>query len=266
VAENIAFGLETHRVPRAEIGRRVKAILELIGLSTLGKRMPTQISGGQQQRVALARSLVLEPPLLLLDEPLSSLDLKLRVQMREELKQLQQRLRKTTIFVTHDQTEALALSDRIAVLSEGRIEQIGTPHEIYSAPASRFVADFIGNSNLVDARVLGFADGIAEIVTTAGLRIKVRCGAPPPAQDVTALIRPECVRLDGIDGLEVDNTFSAVVKDVTYLGPDTQYRLVVEQMEPLLVVARTGEGATPILAQGRVHVRIEASDVVLLKR
>ncbi len=151
VFDNIAFGLRLRKVSKAEIERRVGQMLELVDLPNLAARYPAQLSGGQQQRVAIARSLVLEPSLLLFDEPLSNLDLKLRIQMRYELRDLQKRLGKTAVYVTHDQTEALALSDRIAVLSQGRIEQIGTPSEIYEWPASAFVADFIGSSNLLKA-------------------------------------------------------------------------------------------------------------------
>src|SRR6185436_16064140 len=143
------------RIDKGQIGRRVGQMLELVDLPNVAARYPAQLSGGQQQRVAIARSLVLEPSLLLFDEPLSNLDFKLRIQMRYELRDLQTRLGKTAVYVTHDQTEALALSDRIAVLSQGRIEQIGTPSEIYERPSSAFVADFIGSSNLVKARVCG---------------------------------------------------------------------------------------------------------------
>src|SRR5436305_2064175 len=154
VFDNIAFGLRLRRVAKAEIAARVGAILRLVDLPEMASRFPAQLSGGQQQRVAIARSLVLEPRILMFDEPLSNLDFKLRIQMRDELKRLQRRLGKTAIYVTHDQTEALALSDRIAVLSHGHIEQIGTPGEIYEQPATAFVAEFIGSSNLMPARIV----------------------------------------------------------------------------------------------------------------
>src|SRR5438093_9873671 len=166
VFDNVAFGLRLRKVDKAAIERRVGQMLDLVDLPSLGARYPAQLSGGQQQRVAIARSLVLEPSLLLFDEPLSNLDLKLRIQMRYELKSLQRRLGKTAIYVTHDQTEALALSDRIAVLSHGRIEQIGTPGEIYERPASTFVAEFIGSSNLVVARIIERGDA-GTVVETA---------------------------------------------------------------------------------------------------
>src|ERR1700758_4200631 len=154
VFDNVAFGLRLRRLGRAEIGVRVSRVLQLVDLAGMATRFPAQLSGGQQQRVAIARSLVLEPRILMFDEPLSNLDFKLRIQMREELRNLQRRLGKTSIYVTHDQTEALALSDRIAVLSNGRIEQIGTPSDIYERPATAFVAEFIGSSNLFPARIV----------------------------------------------------------------------------------------------------------------
>jgi ABC-type Fe3+/spermidine/putrescine transport system ATPase subunit len=150
VAENVAFGLRMRKVPKAEIAERVRAALALVALTGLEDRRPGQLSGGQQQRVALARAIVIKPPVLLCDEPLGALDRKLRQQMQFELKQLQKELGVTLVFVTHDQEEALAMSDRIAVMNAGRIEQVGTPAEIYDRPRTRFVADFIGEINLID--------------------------------------------------------------------------------------------------------------------
>jgi ABC-type Fe3+/spermidine/putrescine transport system ATPase subunit len=268
VAKNVAFGLEAHNIGKSEIARRVQAALELIDLPTIGERMPHQLSGGQQQRVALARSLVLEPSVLLLDEPLSSLDLKLRVQMRAELRNLQRRLRKTTIFVTHDQTEALTLSDRIAVLSQGRIEQIGTPEEIYSAPSSRFVADFIGSSNLLEARVVGFSDSLVELVTKTGLHIKAKTAIRPSSAHVTALIRPERISLGpGVgDASDPVNTYSAEINDMVFLGEDIQYRVLADRLESLLVVRKSGEADAPAVGQANVRLQINPTDVYLLAK
>src|SRR6266436_7907764 len=172
VFENIAFGLRLRRLAKSEIANRVGRVLQLVDLAEMAARFPAQISGGQEQRVAIARSLVLEPRILMFDEPLSNLDFKLRIQMREELRNLQRRLGKTSIYVTHDQTEALALSDRIAVLSHGHIEQIGTPGEIYERPATVFVADFIGSSNLRATSVakLSARETIAATAEGRGLR------------------------------------------------------------------------------------------------
>jgi len=265
VRENVAFGLSVHGFPRREVARRAATMLELVGLSDLGQRRPNQLSGGQQQRAALARSLVLEPPLLLLDEPFSSLDLKLRVQMREELRKLQRRLRKTTIFVTHDQTEALALSHHIAVLSSGRIEQIGTPQEIYGQPASRFVADFIGNTNLLDAEVLRWREGIAEIVTESGLRLLARTAAAPAARRLTALVRPELIRI-GTAAASVANAFTAEVREVVYLGDEAQYRLRLGERAELLLVRKLTGGDDGLPDASVMNVGIDPRDIVLLSR
>jgi len=266
VAENVAFGLRTHHVDKITAAARVAAMLEMVGLPQYGSRMPSQLSGGQQQRIALARSLVLEPHLLLLDEPLSSLDLKLRVQMREELRSLQRRLRKTTIFVTHDQTEALALSDRIAVLSQGRIEQIGTPSEIYQAPVSRFVADFIGNSNLIEAEVVGFAGGLVDLATASGLHLYAARAAAPASKNVTVLIRPERIRVGVSDTGGSGNTFQAAITDRMYLGEDAQYRILVEQSQPLLLIRKSGDEGLSSAGASTLHVGIEPSDIIILER
>ncbi len=153
VAKNVAFGLEERKVPKAEIDRRVAAALELVGLAHLAARRPSQLSGGQQQRVAVARTIVIEPKVLLLDEPLSNLDAKMRVQVRRELRDLQQRLGLTTIFVTHDQEEANTICDRIAVMNEGVIQQVGTPMELYETPANLFVAGFLGAANILEGQI-----------------------------------------------------------------------------------------------------------------
>ena len=155
MAKNVAFGLERRKLSRAEIARKVADVLELVGLTAYADRRPSQLSGGQQQRVALARTIVIEPEVLLLDEPLSNLDAKLRVEMRSELKMLQRKLGITAIYVTHDQEEANAVADRIAVLDQGRIQQIGAPTELYDHPANRFVATFLGTANLIDGRIAG---------------------------------------------------------------------------------------------------------------
>src|SRR5438094_1017591 len=199
VFDNIAFGLRLRRVPKAEIADRVDRMLQLVDLAGMAARYPAQLSGGQQQRVAIARSLVLEPRILMFDEPLSNLDFKLRIQMREELRNLQRRLGKTSIYVTHDQTEALALSDRIAVLSHGRIEQIGTPGDIYERPATAFVAEFIGSSNMLRARIVEGVDCATIIVTEAGLRLCCRAeanGILEDGADVSVLLRPERIHIE----------------------------------------------------------------------
>lgn len=228
VAHNVAFGLRMRRVPRAEAARRVAEALELVKLGGLGGRRTQQLSGGQRQRVALARALVIQPAMLLLDEPLSNLDLKLREEMRGEIAALQQRLRIATIFVTHDQGEALTMSDRIAVMQQGRIEQIGTPAEIYECPASRFVAGFIGSINVVPATVLGgpAADGLALLDTKAG-PARARLGRGTAAGTAVALtVRPERLKL-GRTGSAPDHAvaWQVQIDHVVYLGARIELRL-----------------------------------------
>jgi spermidine/putrescine ABC transporter ATP-binding subunit len=233
VGDNVAFGLRMRSVADADVRRRVLQALSQVQLEGLAERYPRQLSGGQQQRVALARAIVTEPTVLLLDEPLSNLDLKLREAMRLELKALQHRLGITTIYVTHDQSEALVMSDRIVVMNRGRVDQIGTPREIYERPASPFVADFIGTTNSLPVRPAGTGDGTLELVTTGGLRLSV------PAQPVKAgplilAIRPEKCRIMR-DRTSLPNTFPATVKEVVYLGTTIRYHLALESGEVLLV-------------------------------
>ena len=173
VRENVAYGLKARKTPKAEMNKRVDEALELVQISHLADRKPNELSGGQQQRVALARAFVIEPSVLLMDEPLSNLDAKLRVQMRSVIKKLQRRLGITTIYVTHDQEEALAISDRIAVMKDGNIMQIGTPNEIYAKPQNPFVAGFIGVSNFLDCEAQSGEDGIAKVTIQGELNIQV---------------------------------------------------------------------------------------------
>jgi spermidine/putrescine ABC transporter ATP-binding subunit len=267
VFDNVAFGLRLRKVGSAEIARRVAQMLALVDLPDLGKRYPAQLSGGQQQRVAIARSLVLEPRLLLFDEPLSNLDLKLRIQMRYELRELSRRLGKTAVYVTHDQTEALALSDRIAVLSQGRIEQIGTPSEIYERPSSAFVADFIGSSNLVKARVCG-SDRDTTVETEHGLTLTIPRVADAVGVTVTLLLRPERFRvaLGGGDDMAVGNRFSASVRDVTYLGEDLHLRVLASQREPFLVAIKNSKDTRAIASGVAIDLAIDPEDIHVLRR
>ena len=224
VAENVAFGLEMKRVPRPEIGRRVDEALDMVRLSGYGSRRPRQLSGGQQQRVALARALVNHPDVLLLDEPLGALDLKLRKEMQLELKRLQEQVGITFIYVTHDQEEALTMSDRIAVMSGGRVLQIGTPTEIYERPSCRFVADFIGESNFVQGHVSSVELESATVTTRDGLLLRGQ--APRPVQvgaEVMVSVRPEKARLTQQEPAgDTDNLFPVAVDRVSYIGSDTR--------------------------------------------
>jgi ABC-type Fe3+/spermidine/putrescine transport system ATPase subunit len=196
VAENIAFGLQMRKVPKGEIGRRVRRALEIVHLPELGERRPSQLSGGQQQRVALARAIVVEPTVLLLDEPLSNLDLKLRENLRLEIKRVQRELGITTIYVTHDQGEALVMSDRIAVMNQGVVEQLGPPAEIYEEPRTAFVAEFIGTSNFLRGRLDGVGDGTASIVLADGARLQARRRPDGPTDgEVLVMVRPEHLAL-----------------------------------------------------------------------
>jgi iron(III) transport system ATP-binding protein len=213
VAKNVAFGLERRKFSRAEVERKVTAALDLVGLGALAGRRPAQLSGGQQQRVALARTLVIEPEVLLLDEPLSNLDAKLRVDMRSELRQLQRKLGLTAIYVTHDQEEANAVADRIAVLDKGRIQQIGTPLDLYDRPANRFVATFVGTANLIEGRIE--SDG--GFVGTCGL---VLAGLREAAGPVCIPIRPQDVMV-----VEAGAGIVATVVAREFLGGFTRYRL-----------------------------------------
>lgn len=195
IYENIAFGLRMKKVPPSEIKNRVDRVVEMTSLQQFVDRKPAQLSGGQRQRVALARAIVCEPKVLLLDEPLSALDAKLRTQMRLELKQLQKRLGITFIFVTHDQEEALTMSDRVAVLSAGRVEQIGTVNEIYYQPATRFVATFIGETNIVEGDILGRDNGLIRCRLEGGLELSVKDSSQASSGKILLSLRPEKVRL-----------------------------------------------------------------------
>jgi spermidine/putrescine transport system ATP-binding protein len=224
VAQNVAFGLEMAGVPAAERQVRVAEALALVRLTGFEGRYPRQLSGGQQQRVALARAIVTHPSVLLLDEPLGALDLKLRKAMQLELKNLQRRLGMTFIYVTHDQEEALALSDRLAVMHHGRVLQVGTPTEIYEHPRTRFVADFIGGINFLEGRVLASAPPLA-LVQVGGLEVRVRDseGALRAGEAVVLAIRPEKIAIGKRRVAARENNFSGVVEDALYLGTDTQY-------------------------------------------
>ncbi len=234
VADNIGFGLKVRGRDKAAIKKRVGELLELIHLPDRRDRYPWQLSGGQQQRVALARALAFEPQVLLLDEPLSALDAKIRVALRAEIRAIQRQLGITTVYVTHDQEEAFSLSDRVVVMSDGRIEQIGVPAEIYNFPATAFVASFVGTLNLLEARVV---DAPAGIVTVEGQQL--RTGKPIEAtagSTVSLALRPESVRLgSGADGA---NQLKGTIEDVNFLGSVVRIRMRLAGGE----VGATGRG------------------------
>lgn len=224
VADNIGFGLRVAGRSSAEIRRRVEEMLRLVDLPALGNRYPHQLSGGQQQRVALARALAIEPRLLLLDEPLSALDAKIRISLRNELRAIQRRLGITTIYVTHDQEEALSLSDRIVVMNAGRVEQIGPPFEIYNFPATPFVAQFVGTLNVLRALVVDQASGYLEIdgqpIYTAKSVDNLQNG-----QRLSVAVRPEIVGVDGNGDGAALNRLRGTVEDVMFLGAVVRVRL-----------------------------------------
>ncbi len=250
VYENVAFGLAVRKVPRAEARQRVARVLELVNLGGLESRYPGQLSGGQQQRVALARSLVVEPSILLLDEPLSNLDAKLRERMRWELKELQRRTGITFVYVTHDQAEAMALSDRIAVMAEGRVLQYGAPREVYTHPTSRAVADFMGLVNIVPARVVRAAGDESAVALAGEHTVAVALPPGSAAGDIVQLaVRPESLALtaEGIPGK---------VSEATYLGNLTDCHVTLHDGTRVRVQAGPGEA----LAVGqRVHVRVDGA-------
>ena len=248
VAANVAFGLENIGVAKAERIRRVDETLALVELGSLAGRFPRELSGGQQQRVALARALALRPAVLLLDEPFSNLDAQLRVRLREELRRLIDSIDVTTLFVTHDQEEALMLSDRIVVMNKGRIEQIGTPEEIYEHPATRFVAEFIGWCSVLEGTA-----GNGAFVSRGGMRLPVTA----TADKAMIVVRPEYIRLATESG--ASPRFTARVESSNYYGAMTRLRLSVGG-EPLLMEAHMGGGRRPV-AGDEISIEIDPSGI-----
>ncbi len=260
VHQNVAFGLEVRRVGRAEARERVGRVLEMVGLGGLDARYPGQLSGGQQQRVALARSLVVEPGILLLDEPLSNLDAKLRERMRWELKDLQRRTGIVFVYVTHDQSEAMALSDRIAVMHEGELRQVGSPREVYTRPADRTVADFMGLVNLVPGKVVRAAEGLVEV---AGARLAL--GLVPGIGDgarVQVAIRPESLGLEALVAGAPTPTgaMAGQVVETTFLGNLTDCHVTLDGGTRIRVQGRPGDMFAP---GQRVSVRPDSEAVTV---
>lgn len=246
VAQNVAFGLEMKRVPRSEINERVTQALEMVRLPGMEDRRPKQLSGGQQQRVALARALVNRPEVLLLDEPLGALDLKLRKEMQLELKDLQHRVGITFVYVTHDQEEALTMSDRIAVMHEGRVLQVGSPTEIYERPTCRFVADFIGETNFLNGQVVGQKNGHAVVEIRPDLTIQVLAGEEGAANKevVTVAVRPEKIRILDEPLPHVENCLPGVIQEVVYIGTDTHFQVSLAENLPIRVRQQNRISAT----------------------
>ncbi|HLL91011.1 MAG TPA: ABC transporter ATP-binding protein [Tepidisphaeraceae bacterium] len=260
VRENVRFGLDVRGVQRSEQGRRVDEVLRLVQMEPLADRKPNQLSGGQQQRVALARALAVRPACLLLDEPLSNLDAKLRHEMRTEIRRICKTAGFTTIYVTHDQKEALSVADRIAVMRAGRIAQVGTPGDLYHHPANSFVADFIGQTNLLPGRVVAYDAGRVQVETKAG-RISAAADAAPANAEVILSIRPEQMRIarNGVSPAGVNRVAGQAV-ETTFLGEASEHVLDVNGTRLRVVAAPPRFDVT-----GTLEVEFDTDDVVVLK-
>ena len=263
VAQNIGFGLQMLGKPTAEIDARVAEMLKLVRMEELANRKTSQISGGQQQRVALARALAPQPKVLLLDEPLSALDYKLRKDMQIELKRLQHETGITFIFVTHDQEEALTMSDRIAVMSKGKILQVGGPRDIYDRPAERFVANFIGETNFLEGDIKSVAKGVAKVALNAGVAITAGVGnANKSSGKVTVVVRPEHAELTAAR----KGGLSGQVENVVYFGTDTHYHVQLSDGSPFMVrLQNRGIAELPYKAGDKVGIIIDDGAAQVLK-
>jgi spermidine/putrescine transport system ATP-binding protein len=263
VFDNVAFGLERRRVAADEIKRRVGQSLEMVRLDGMGDRRSTELSGGQQQRVALARALVLEPKVLLLDEPLAALDLKLRKQMQVELKGLQRRLGISFVYVTHDQEEALTMSDRVVVMNAGRIEQLGRAEEIYERPLTEFVAGFIGISNIIEGTVESSGDQVS-LINLGHATVAVEGNQVSRGERVRVMVRPEKIRLsfNGSGG-----AIQGKIESAVYLGDSTQWRVVLESGQAITALEQNREPfrASQDRVGQRVSVSWEPDSAVILK-
>jgi len=269
VFQNVAFPLRMRKERKATIGSRVEETLATVRLQGLETRLPRQLSGGQQQRVALARALVFNPPLLLMDEPLGALDKKLREQMQLEIKHLHKRLGITVIYVTHDQEEALLMSDRVAVTSGGTIVQVGSPVDLYNRPANRFVADFIGESNFLSGKVQAFdvSTQSCRLVTDGGFVLQGMLGhAAQPGDRVVAAIRPEKIRLREPSGAPVEDQASpGSIVEAIYLGDWVKYRIELTSGETMLVKVPGGNEDEVHPAGTRVLLAMAARDVMIYR-
>jgi len=260
VYENIVYGLKIKQLSATEIRRRADEVMKLTQLTGLEDRAPNQLSGGQQQRVALARALVVEPKVLLFDEPLSNLDAKLREEMRFEIRDLQKRLGITAIYVTHAQEEALVMSDLIAIINNGKLAQLGTPEEIYEHPQSRFVADFIGLSDFIPARVESFDDRTAQVTAAHATFTTPAKPGLAPGQSTTLFIRPNDIEI--VDDTAEKNVLPCVVKHVTYLGNCVDYRVQVDEGLELRVQSDTLRRYAPG-ARVRLHLPPERCRLIV---
>ncbi|MDZ7747825.1 MAG: ABC transporter ATP-binding protein [Halofilum sp. (in: g-proteobacteria)] len=266
IYDNVAFGLKYRKVSRAEIIRRVREALELVQLPQVEERLPNQLSGGQQQRIALARAIVIQPHVLLLDEPLSALDANLREEMRVELKRIQRELGIATVFVTHDQAEALAMSDKVVVMNHGLIEQEGSPEEVYNRPATEFVAGFLGHSNILPGTVSGIADGAVRVQLDGGPELLAEAGdagGRAEGEAVRVVVRAERLLLaerhEPADGVTV---IEGRISTVDYQGQVVRYFI---DAGPLSIQAINTIDRHPFAEGATVQARVRASDCVLLE-
>ena len=259
VEQNVAFGLEERKFPRAEIRAKVKAALDLVDLAEFAKRRPGQLSGGQQQRVAIARTLAIEPQVLLLDEPLSNLDAKLRVQTRHELAKLQKRLGITTIFVTHDQEEALTICHRIAVLDQGVIQQVGTPMDLFDFPVNRFVAQFVGSVNLF-AGTYRREGGVLRFASPKLGEVALPAGVEPPAGDFDLAFRPHAVHIAEGSAAPTDLALQGTVEGAEFLGEFLRYEIRVGEAVVIVDIPHA-RGRQPIAPGTPVALVVPASEL-----
>ena len=257
VADNIGFGLRERKVPKGDIRQRVDQMLDLVELPGRGDRRPRQLSGGQQQRVALARSLVIEPTVLLLDEPLGALDLKLRKQMQIELKRIQQQVGITFIYVTHDQEEALTMSDRIVVMNEGHVEQEGTAEEIFEQPRTRFVANFMGAENVIDADIVD-RDSASTRIRLGTREVTVPVALSPEATSAAVVIRPEKVRMDATDG------WSGRVRQRVYKGSTMSYMITMDDGTTITADVAHDDPAHRHASGDEVTIAFRPEDLVVI--
>ncbi|HEU5316319.1 MAG TPA: ABC transporter ATP-binding protein [Chloroflexota bacterium] len=256
VYENVAYGLRVQRRPDAEVRERVAGALDQVDLRGLENRSPNQLSGGQQQRVALARALVVQPAVLLFDEPLSNLDATLREQMRFQIRALQKNNNITAVYVTHDQAEAMVLSDRVVVMSQGTIRQVGAPHEVYGRPSERFVAGFLGRANFVPARVVEVGAGGSATIEVAGTRFPARGPSSPAAgDDVTVVLRPEAVTVAEVNGQASERALRGTVRHSAFLGPVVEYEVALVDGSALAVHDRNPDRLVPLPEGTAVEIR-----------
>ena len=263
VFENIAFPLANRKVPAGRIRTKVQDVLELVKLGGYENRYPRQLSGGQQQRIALARAIIFNPQVLLMDEPLGALDKKLREHMQLEIKQLHEDLGVTVVSVTHDQGEALTMSDRVVVLNRGRIEQVGKPDELYDRPRTKFVADFIGETNLLDGRVVSRRGNLLLIRTHGGLEMEAEHRGEGKDEEVSVSIRPEKILIMD-DASSKDNTYSGRVEEIIYVGEVTKLKVSFQEgKEAVFLKLHNRKGAPRLDRASRIRVGWDRDDMTI---